>query len=130
MHDLQGMVGLVQESTVTMVNSWKSIIEAGGGIADIKIDQHMRSFSGDVISRACFGSNYSQGEEIFKRLRALQEAASKRVLATGIPGARYVAKFLRNVPKTTSEIEQIIFIFSQKIVAGIFLLRAIGKRGR
>lgn len=90
MEKVKGMVGLVQESTITLVNSWKSIIEAEGGIADIKIDQHMRSFSGDVISRACFGSNYSKGEEIFKRLRALQESASKRVLATGIPGMRHL----------------------------------------
>ncbi|KAL0419363.1 UNVERIFIED_CONTAM: cytochrome [Sesamum radiatum] len=50
----------------------------------------MRSFSGDVISKACFGSNYSKGEEIFFKLRALQEAASKRVLATGIPGMRHL----------------------------------------
>ncbi|KAL3517933.1 hypothetical protein ACH5RR_020522 [Cinchona calisaya] len=90
MEKVKGMVSLVQESTITLVNSWKSIIEAENGIADIKIDQHMRSFSGDVISRACFGSNYSKGEEIFKRLRALQEAASKRVLATGVPGMRHL----------------------------------------
>lgn len=82
------MINLVQESTITMVNTWKDVIEAGDGIADIEIDQHMRSFSGDVISRACFGSNYSKGEEIFLRLRALQEVASKRVLSTGVPGVR------------------------------------------
>ena len=83
------MIKLVQESTMTLINSWNNIIEAKGGIADIKIDQHMRSFSGDVISKACFGRNYSSGEEIFFKLRALQEASSKKVLSTGIPGMRY-----------------------------------------
>lgn len=83
------MINLIQDSTIALLNSWKNIVEAEGGLADIKIDQYMRSFSGDVISRACFGSNYSKGEEIFLRLRALQEAASKKILATGIPGMRY-----------------------------------------
>lgn len=84
------MVSLIEESTMNLLNSWKGIIdEAEDGIADIKIDKYMRSFSGDVISRACFGSNYSKGEEIFLKLRALQEAESKRALVTGIPGIRY-----------------------------------------
>ncbi|RVX22968.1 Cytochrome P450 714C2 [Vitis vinifera] len=60
----------------------KSRIDTEGGLADIKIDEYMRSFSGDVISRACFGSNYSKGEQIFLRLRALQEAVQERHLPT------------------------------------------------
>lgn len=84
------MTNLITESTLTLINSWKSRIEREGGTADVQIDEYMRSFSGDVISRACFGSNYTKGEEIFLRLRALQEVMSKRVLSTGIPGMRYV----------------------------------------
>ena len=82
-------MNLITESMITVIDSWKSTIETQGGTADIKIDEYMRSFSGDVISRACFGSNYSKGEEIFVKLRILQEAMSKRSLATGIPGMRY-----------------------------------------
>ncbi|KAG6751426.1 hypothetical protein POTOM_045964 [Populus tomentosa] len=87
---LQGMMSLIIESTTVLLNSWKSRIDKEGGVADIKIDEGMRSFSGDVISRACFGSNYSEGAEIFSRLRALQEAMSKKSLSTGIPGMRYI----------------------------------------
>ncbi|KAI3450179.1 hypothetical protein Pfo_006844 [Paulownia fortunei] len=91
MEKVKGMMNMITESTLTLVNSWKTKIdEAKGGTADIKIDQHMRSFSGDVISKACFGSNYSKGQEIFFKLRDLQEAASKKVLATGIPGMRHL----------------------------------------
>ncbi|CAA2979573.1 cytochrome P450 714C2-like [Olea europaea subsp. europaea] len=90
MEKVKGMITLVQGSTITLLNCWDNIVEAEGGLADINVDKHMRSFSGDVISRACFGSNYSKGEEIFLRLRALQEAASKRLLATGIPGMRHL----------------------------------------
>ncbi|KAH6757757.1 hypothetical protein C2S52_023322 [Perilla frutescens var. hirtella] len=90
MDKVKGMVSLIQDSTITLLETWKSIVEAGGGFADIKIDQHMRSFSGDVISRACFGSNYSKGEEIFLKLRALQESASKKTLVIGVPGIRHL----------------------------------------
>jgi hypothetical protein len=65
------------------------MIEKEGGQADIRIEEYMRSFSGDVISRACFGSNFSKGQEIFHKLRALQEAMSKKCLSTGVPGMRY-----------------------------------------
>lgn len=82
---------------MSLVESWNNIIEAKCGIADIKIDQHMSSFSGDVISKACFGSNYSRGEEIFIKLRGLQESASKKFLSIGIPGMRYAVFY--NVPK-------------------------------
>ncbi|KAF8364680.1 hypothetical protein HHK36_033360 [Tetracentron sinense] len=90
MEKVKGMMNLITESTITLLNSWKNKIDCEGGISDIKIDDYMRNFSGDVISRACFGSSYSKGEEIFLRLRALQEAMSKKTLATGVPGMRYL----------------------------------------
>ncbi|XP_055832205.1 cytochrome P450 714C2-like [Solanum dulcamara] len=90
MEKVKGMINLMQDSALTLLSSWNNQIEAQGGIADIKIDQDMRRFSGDVISKACFGSNFSKGEEIFYKLRALQEASSKKVLSSGIPGIRYI----------------------------------------
>ncbi|EEF35958.1 cytochrome P450 714C2 [Ricinus communis] len=89
MEKVKGMVNLITESTNTLVNSWKIRIDSDGGISDIKIDDAMRSFSGDVISRACFGSNYSKAERIFLLLRSLQEAMSRKSLAT-VPGMRYL----------------------------------------
>jgi hypothetical protein len=65
------MMNITVESSMTVVNSWR--VESEGGVADIHIDEYMRSFFGDVISRACFGSSYSKGEEVFLKLRALQE---------------------------------------------------------
>lgn len=83
------MIDLIVESTTTLVNSWKDRVEMEGEIADIEIDEDLRSCSGDVISRACFGSNYSNGKEIFLNLRDLLEAMSKKILSAGIPGVRY-----------------------------------------
>ncbi|POO03024.1 Cytochrome P450 [Trema orientale] len=90
MDKVKGMLNLITESTTTLVDSWKSRIEEEGGVANIKIDEYMRSFSGDVISRACFGSNFAKGQEIFFKLRELQEAMAKKCLATGIPGVRHL----------------------------------------
>ena len=82
-------MNLMVESSITLVNSWTNLIEREGGIADVNIDEYMRTFSGDVISKACFGSNYTKGEEIFLKLRELQEHMSKRTLSFGIPGVRF-----------------------------------------
>ncbi|KAF4384402.1 hypothetical protein CsatB_029105 [Cannabis sativa] len=92
MDKVKGMVNMITESTNTLIDSWKSRIEkesSGGKVVNIKIDEDMRNFSADVISKACFGSNFSKGQEIFIKLRKLQEVMSRKCLATGIPGARY-----------------------------------------
>ncbi|KAA8534509.1 hypothetical protein F0562_032026 [Nyssa sinensis] len=81
---------IMAKSAVTLLNSSNDRIENEGGVADIKIDEYMRSFSGDVISRACFGSSYAEGEEIFLKLRARQEALSKKSWSKGIPSNEVV----------------------------------------
>jgi hypothetical protein len=89
------MMKIMVESPMTVVNSWR--IESGGGVADVHIDEYMKSISGDVIARACFGSNYSKRKEIFSKLRALQMHLSKNFFKIGIPGMRFdpfLPKFL------------------------------------
>lgn len=77
------------ESAFPLLKSWESRIENEGGTGDIRIDEDLRSFSADAISRACFGSSFYKGKEIFMRLRALQQAMSKASLLIGMPGLRY-----------------------------------------
>jgi hypothetical protein len=97
-------MNIMVESSMTLVNLWRT--ESEGGVADVHIDEYMRSFSGDVISRACFGSNYSKGEEIFLKLRTLQELMSKKFFSSGIPGMRFDL-FL---PKNAFCLHHIIFL--------------------
>ncbi|KAK8595483.1 hypothetical protein V6N13_016850 [Hibiscus sabdariffa] len=85
MDKVKGMMELMAESAVSVVNEWNRAIESAGGVADIKIDEYLRNFSGEVISKACFGSNC---KEIISKLRALQEIACKKVALQGIPGLR------------------------------------------
>ncbi|KAF8007016.1 hypothetical protein BT93_K1119 [Corymbia citriodora subsp. variegata] len=92
---VKGMINLMAESSITLVNSWSEKIEKEGGIAEINIDSHMRSFSGD--------------DEIFLKLRALQEAISKIALTSAIPGFRYLpTKSNREIWKLEREIQSLI----------------------
>ncbi|RDX75677.1 Cytochrome P450 714C2, partial [Mucuna pruriens] len=90
MEKVKGMMNIISESAMSLVDLWNNRIEVEGGVADIKIDDHMRSFSGNVISRACFGSNYAKGEQIFFKLRALQEVLSWKSASIQVPGMRYL----------------------------------------
>uniref|UniRef100_A0A1W7HBP2 Cytochrome P450 n=1 Tax=Scoparia dulcis TaxID=107240 RepID=A0A1W7HBP2_SCODU len=91
MDKVKGMMGIITESAVAIINLWKHEIDrCGDGMIDISVDKYMKRFSGEIISRACFGSSYSKGEEIFLKLGDLQAIISKRPLSAGIPGLRYL----------------------------------------
>lgn len=77
---------LMVDSTTSLVGVWEKTIDAEGGTAEITVDVDLRSLAADIISRACFGSNYSKGQEIFSRLRSLQKLMSKGMV--GVPGLR------------------------------------------
>ncbi|KAH7544952.1 hypothetical protein FEM48_Zijuj01G0040600 [Ziziphus jujuba var. spinosa] len=79
MFDPLGMTKLMVESAATtVVKPWHSLIEIEGGVADVIIDNYMTNFSRNVISRLCFGNNHSEGEQIFLKLKALEEIMSKQ----------------------------------------------------
>ncbi|KAI5430201.1 hypothetical protein KIW84_034684 [Lathyrus oleraceus] len=84
---VKAMVDQIVDSTNIMLRSWESRIERDGVVSEIKIDEDLRSLSADIISRACFGSNYAPGKEIFTKLRDLQKLLSK--ISVGVPGLRY-----------------------------------------
>ncbi|KAL0330171.1 UNVERIFIED_CONTAM: cytochrome [Sesamum radiatum] len=92
MEKVKGMMSIITESGLAIVDSWKQKVESEeGGVVEIGVDQRMKRFSGDIISRACFGSSYSKGQEIFLKFDHLQEIMSKRTLsALGIPGLRHL----------------------------------------
>ncbi|XP_030469073.1 cytochrome P450 714C2-like [Syzygium oleosum] len=85
---VKGMVSLMVDSANSLIGSWESRIESSGGTAEIRIDDDLRSLSADIISRACFGSSYSQGKEIFLKLRELQQVMSHG--SVGVAGMRYL----------------------------------------
>lgn len=84
----QGMVELMVDSAWPLLKSWEEKVELRGGTAAINVDEDLRRYSADVISRTCFGSNYSRGKEIFLKIRELQKAVSRPNLFAEITGLR------------------------------------------
>ncbi|KAL8092600.1 hypothetical protein AgCh_034748 [Apium graveolens] len=116
MDKVKDMCNLINDCAGTLLYSWNDIIKADGGIvSDIEIVPHMRSFSGDVISRACFGSNFQQREEIFSTLRELFELSSTRAFSLGIPALRYIpTKNNRKLRALEKEIHELILRVVEK----------------
>ncbi|KAM7486408.1 hypothetical protein LguiA_002417 [Lonicera macranthoides] len=104
---IEDMVNLMAESTMRMIQAWDGKRKHSEEYVNIRIDQDLRSLSADIISRACFGSNYTLGEKIFLKLRNLQEVMSKGSI--GIPGLRYVpSKNNREIWRLEREINTMI----------------------
>ncbi|KAF8378967.1 hypothetical protein HHK36_028393 [Tetracentron sinense] len=106
---VKDMVNIMLESATLVMKSWESRIEGEGGIADIRVDEDLRNLSADIISKACFGSSYSEGKEIFLKLRSLQKIMSKGSLLIGVPGLRYLpSKKNREIWRLDKEIRSLI----------------------
>ncbi|GJN31385.1 hypothetical protein PR202_gb19778 [Eleusine coracana subsp. coracana] len=86
---VKGMVDLMADSAQTLLKSWEERVDTNGGITDIKIDDDIRAYSADVISRTCFGSSYIKGKKIFSKIRELQQAVSKPNMLAEVTGLRF-----------------------------------------
>ncbi|TKW07558.1 hypothetical protein SEVIR_7G314900v4 [Setaria viridis] len=89
MEKVKGMLHIMVEAAMPMLTSWENILGREGGSAEIVVDESLRNFSADVISRTSFGSNFAAGKEIFNKIRQLQIAMAKQNIL-GVPGARYL----------------------------------------
>ena len=81
---VRGMVDLMVASATALVAAWEDRMISddnrggGGGCLELRVDDDMRAYSADVISRACFGSSYVKGKEIFALIRELQKTVSSK----------------------------------------------------
>uniref|UniRef100_A0A0E0F1Z5 Cytochrome P450 n=1 Tax=Oryza meridionalis TaxID=40149 RepID=A0A0E0F1Z5_9ORYZ len=115
MERVKGMVNLMMEAAMSMLNSWKNEVEDRGGSAEIVVDEFLRTFSADVISRACFGSSFSEGKEIFIKIRQLQTTMAKQSMLIGVPGSRYLpTRSNRGIWNLDSSIRTLILNISKK----------------
>lgn len=85
---VKGMVDLMVGSATALVASWGD--RTGGGGVELKIDDDIRAYSADVISRTCFGSSYVKGKRIFAAIRELQKAVSKPNLLAEMTGLSFL----------------------------------------
>ncbi|KAL5805445.1 hypothetical protein ACOSQ4_028178 [Xanthoceras sorbifolium] len=118
LHKVKGMVGLMEECTMAMISTWERRLSQSNrlGLAaatlddhEFMVDQDLRGLSADIISRACFGSSYSQGKNIFAKLRGMQEALSHQSLVFGLPNFRFLpTKSNREIWRLKREVEDLI----------------------
>ncbi|RAL51338.1 hypothetical protein DM860_010840 [Cuscuta australis] len=86
MDKVKHMLNLMLGSAERLVRKWEESIDAQGGeTAEIAVDEDLRNLSADVISRACFGSSYNKGRQIFSKLRTLQNVISSQSYLFGFP---------------------------------------------
>ncbi|KAF0925358.1 hypothetical protein E2562_016616 [Oryza meyeriana var. granulata] len=111
---VRNMVQLMVDAAQPLLASWEARMYAapGGGTAaaaEVVVDGDLRSFSFDVISRACFGSDYSRGREIFLRLRELSGLMSETSVIFSIPSLRHLPTGKnRRIWRLTGEIRSLI----------------------
>lgn len=111
MDKVKGMVGLMVESAQPLLKKWEECIEAQGGItADVKVDEDLRELSANVISRACFGSSYSKGKQIFSKLRSLQQTFSNQNILFGVTNFGFLpVKKQNKISNLEREVESLIW---------------------
>ncbi|XP_040380638.1 cytochrome P450 714D1-like [Oryza brachyantha] len=110
---VRSMVQIMVDAAQPLVATWEARVDgaatAGGGAAEVVVDGDLRSFSFDVISRACFGSDYSRGREIFLRLRELSGLMSETSVIFSIPSLRHLPTVKnRRIWRLTGEIRSLI----------------------
>ncbi|OEL36071.1 Cytochrome P450 714D1 [Dichanthelium oligosanthes] len=117
---VKGMVGLMADAAEPLLRAWEAQVAAApGGVAEVDVDDDIRSFSFDVISRACFGGDYSRGREIFLRLRALSGLMSETSVIFTIPSLRHLpTEKNRRIWRLTQEIRSLILQLASERRAG------------
>ncbi|KAK9001986.1 hypothetical protein V6N11_024679 [Hibiscus sabdariffa] len=74
-----------------VAEKWEAIIDANGGlVTEFNVDGNLRSISADVIVRACFGSSYVKGKQIFSKLRTIQTSITKQGFLFGLNSSRFL----------------------------------------
>ncbi|XP_009600679.1 cytochrome P450 714A1-like [Nicotiana tomentosiformis] len=111
MDKVKGMVSLMLQSAELLTRKWDENIEAEGSkLVEISVGEDLRSFSADVISRACFGSSYFKGKKIFSKLRTLQKIISNQSVLFGSPALGFLpSRQQKEIDNLEKEIESLIW---------------------
>ncbi|KAJ4819798.1 Cytochrome P450 [Rhynchospora pubera] len=90
MDKVKGMVGIMVQAAEPIVSAWEGIIGEGEGRTGvIAVDEYLRSYSADVISRQCFGNDYGRGKKIYGKLKELSIKMTKSKLIFELPYLRF-----------------------------------------
>ncbi|CAN8252235.1 unnamed protein product [Cochlearia groenlandica] len=107
------MVGLMVDSAMPMLSKWEDMVmmksHGDNMVCDIRVDEDLRAVSADVISRACFGSSFSKGKEIFSKLRSLQKAITHHNILFSLNGFTAVPESNVSLEELERHVETLIW---------------------
>uniref|UniRef100_A0A803L2Y7 Cytochrome P450 n=1 Tax=Chenopodium quinoa TaxID=63459 RepID=A0A803L2Y7_CHEQI len=86
---LKALQGEFYVSCNEMVNKWEDMVSSTGS-CELDVWPHLDDLSGDVISRAAFGSSYKEGKKIFTLQKEQIAIAMKVLQQVYIPGLRFL----------------------------------------
>lgn len=70
-----------------LVSRWEGLI-GSEDYCELDVWPQLQYFTGDVISRAAFGSNYEEGRRIFQLLSQVADLVINAIQSVYIPGYR------------------------------------------
>lgn len=89
---LKDMLPVFSTSCNSMIERWQNMTSLEGK-CDIDVWPELQKLTADVISQAAFGSNYEEGEEIFKLLKELVVLVIEAMQTLYLPGYRFITIF-------------------------------------
>ncbi|KAJ3685066.1 hypothetical protein LUZ61_014230 [Rhynchospora tenuis] len=91
-----------------LVKKWSDLLSSGES-CEVDIQPEFQKFSGDVISRTAFGSNYEQGRRIFELQKEQARLVIDIIKCTYIPGYSFLpTKKNRRMKEIYKEVNSIL----------------------
>ena len=79
------MFSIVLESGNTFVQSWEQLVDTKGGIADIRVDDYVKTFTSSIISNVMFGKYEAAEKLLFSKCRDLMAVSGSPTVLDGYP---------------------------------------------
>ncbi|XP_057951952.1 cytokinin hydroxylase [Malania oleifera] len=93
-HYLKGMVSLMVESTMKMLDRWSGLISSGR--SEIDVEKEILRTAAEILGKTSFGINYENGREVFEKLREIQATLFQPNRYLGVP----LSQFIMNLKQT------------------------------
>ncbi|CAI8589623.1 unnamed protein product [Vicia faba] len=110
MSKVKTMMGHMEGSALEIVQKWERLInESKDKIVEIVIENDLKVLSEDIISKACFGSDYTQGKYIFEILARMQNKLSKTSTLLGYLNLSFLpSKETKEIWKLKKEVDALV----------------------
>ncbi|CAL5403167.1 unnamed protein product [Camellia sinensis] len=100
---LKHMVPAMYSSCSEMISKWEVLVSSTKGSCEVDVWPYLENLTGDVISRTAFGSNYEEGQRIFKLQKVQFNTIMQLLQSIYIPGSRFLPTKTNTKIKTIYE---------------------------